>query len=94
MTEGRMIDMATADDSTVVDTFDLMETFGVSRETIRVRMRKGVLPPALDRSGKRLRWTVGYLKEWDRLRTQKAIESLANKKSIRIAKCIGSSEFG
>ena len=92
--KGRTIDIATADDSTVLDTFDLMATFGVSRETIRVRMRKGVLPPALDRAGKRLRWTVGYLKEWDRLRTQKAIESLAGKKSIKIKECIGSSEFG
>ncbi len=80
MMKGRIIDIATADDSTALDTYDVMETFGVSRETIRIRMRKGVLPPALDRAGKRLRWTVGYLKEWDRLRAPKAIESLANKK--------------
>ena len=94
MTKGKLIDLTTADDSTVVDSFDLMETLGVSRETIRVRIRKGILPPALDRAGKRLRWTVGYLRDWDRLRASQAINALSKQKHVTMMKGATTSEFG
>ena len=55
--KGRKIDLATANDALILDTFDLMATYGCARDTIRVRMRKGIIPPPLDRVGGRFRWT-------------------------------------
>lgn len=77
---GRKIDLMTANDAMMLDTFDLMATYECSRDTIRVRMRKGIIPPALDRVGGSYRWSVGYLREWDRMRSRKAIESYSNPK--------------
>ena len=73
--KGRKIDLATANDALILDTFDLMATYGCARDTIRVRMRKGIIPPPLDRVGGRFRWTAGYLREWDLLRAKRAIEA-------------------
>ena len=53
--KGRKIDLATANDALILDTFDLMATYGCARDTIRVRMRKGIIPPPLDRVGGRFR---------------------------------------
>lgn len=41
--KGRKIDLATANDALILDTFDLMATYGCARDTIRVRMRKGII---------------------------------------------------
>ena len=94
MTKGKVIDIATADESTVLDTFDMMATLGCSRDTIRLHMKKGIIPPALDRVGHRYRWTVGYLKEWNKIRTQKALDRLSKKKTlVKLSPVTFGSEF-
>ena len=80
--KGRKIDLATANDALILDTFDLMATYGCARDTIRVRMRKGIIPPPLDRVGGRFRWTAGYLREWDLLRAKRAIEALSKNETV------------
>lgn len=90
----RKIDLATANDALILDTFDLMATYGCARDTIRVRMRKGIIPPPLDRVGGRFRWTAGYLREWDLLRAKRAIEALSKMKpSAKLNSTASRSEF-
>lgn len=94
MTKGRKIDLITADEAEILDTFDLMATLGCSRDTLRVHMRKGIIPPALDRAGCRYRWTAGYLRDWNRMRTQQALEQLSKKKpSATLPSATRGSEF-
>ena len=52
--KGRKIDLATANDALILDTFDLMATYGCARDTIRVRKRKGNIQPPLDCFGRRI----------------------------------------
>lgn len=94
MTKGRKIDLSTADETEILDTFDLMATLGCSRDTLRLHMRKGIIPPALDRVGGRYRWTAGYLREWTRIRAQNALERLSKKKlSTTLVRTVSRSEF-
>ena len=94
--KGRVIDLDTANDSMIVDTADLMASYGRSRDTIRRHIRDGVLPPPLDRVGGRYRWTVGLIREWQRVRSRKLIESFSSQpKSAKLfRRQRGSSEFG
>ena len=90
----RKIDLATANDALILDTFDLMATYGCARDTIRVRMRKGIIPPPLDRVGGRFRWTAGYLREWALLRAQRAYEALSKMQpSAKLNSTASRSEF-
>ena len=92
--KGRKIDLATANDALILDTFDLMATYGCARDTIRVRMRKGIIPPPLARVGGRFRWTAGYLRECDLLRAKRAIEALSKMKpSAKLNSTASRSEF-
>lgn len=68
-------------DDTFVDTFDLVDIYSKSRQTISSWVRKGILPP-LDNLGKggSYRWMVKQIRDFTRHRaemlTQKAIAEL------------------
>ena len=91
--KGRVIDLDTANETMIVDVFDLMASLGRCRDTIRRQIKSGVLPPPLDRVGNRYRWTVGLLRNWNQIRTEQALSMAKPNKPFKIP-ANKTSEFG
>lgn len=95
--KGRTVNIETAQEDVMLDTFDMMASLNVARSTIAYQMKNGILPPPLDRFGRHgsCRWTVGYLRAWNRKRAEIAIERYQEKLSATISEDIRrTSEFG
>lgn len=77
-------------DEAFVDTFDLVNIYQKSRQTISTWIRKGILPPPLDNLGKggSYRWMVKQIRDFTRYRaemlTKRAIADLEKNDKIRI----------
>lgn len=76
MTRGNVFDLTTAPDSQLLDINDLMTTLGCSRTSIWRKVKQGMLPPPIDRSGHggRMMWTAGLIRKWQELRVEQAIK--------------------
>lgn len=88
----RIIDFENGRDDEYFDIHDLMLTTGRSRDTIRRHMRAGIIPPALDRlggdHGGALRWTIGYMRAWQKERESICIEASVQKMTPRIKRAV------
>lgn len=86
----RIIDFEKGRDDEYFDIHDLMLTTGRTRDTIRRQMRSGIIPPALDRLGGEhggaFRWTIGYMREWQRKREAICLEASVQKMTSRMRK--------
>ena len=76
MTKGNAFDLTTTPDSQMLDVNDLMATLGCGRTAIWRKVKRGMLPPPLDRIGYggRMIWTAGLIKKWQELRVEQAIK--------------------
>lgn len=63
---GRVYDINTASELTILETPDMLATFNIKKAALWKRVKTQKLPPPIDNGGAngRARWTIGQIRSW------------------------------